>query len=247
MPTQKPKPKPSQRGAGNVSGRMRSQPQMSLKTVRDALPNDILGKIVAISKRQFKSMENPLNHPDLLEFGEVIKKDERIPRLVSNSIYDLETLVTLPPGKKYEVRVRILGVSPTSSRIYISMHRKSLLVHDRVGSLKKIAAYTIVNEVTLNRSELQLDSKISEVEERAFYSVYAHVAKALRHLPIPALTFPEDTDYVKFDSDGYVKEHMEDAPFKSRVSDLYTTPKSAQYLHKRSVVLSASKPAPAAR
>ena len=243
MPTQKPKPKPTQRGAGNVSGRMRSQPQMSLKTVRDALPNDILGKIVAISKRQFKSMENPLNHPDLLEFGEVIKKDERIPRLVSNSIYDLETLVTLPPGKKYEVRVRILGVSPTSSRIYISMHRKSLLG----GSLKKIAAYTIVNEVTLNRSELQLDSKISEVEERAFYSVYAHVAKALRHLPIPALKLPKDTDYVKFDSDGYVKEHMEDAPFESRVSKLYTTPKSAQYLHKRSVVLSASKPAPAAR
>ena len=240
MPTQRLQPKS---GAGNVSGRMRSQPQMSLKTVRDALPDDILGKIVAISKRKFKSMENPLNHPDLLEFGEAIKKDDRIPRLGSNSIYDFETLVTLPPGKKYEVRVRIVGVSPTSSIIYISMHRKSLLG----SSLKKIAAYTIVHSATLNRSELQVDSKISEVEERAFYSVYAHVAKALRHLPIPALKFPEDTDYVKFDSDGYVKEHMEDVPFESRVSKLYTTPKSALYLHKRSVILSASKPAPAAR
>jgi hypothetical protein len=233
-----PKQAPSQSGAVKVPVSMRSPSPISLKTIRDALPNDILGKIVAISKKQFKTMENPLNHPDLLEFGETIKTDERIPRLVSNSIYDLETLVTLPPGKKYEVRVRIMGLSPTTYNIYISMYRKSLIG----ASLKKIALYTLVSSGPNSTSEVLVDSKISEVEERAFYSVYAHVAKALRHLPIVALKFPKDTDYVTFGSEGYVKKHIKDAPFKSRVSELYTTPKSTQYLHTRSVVRSASKP-----
>ena len=239
-PTPKSAPAPAQSGAGNVPGRMRSP--LSLKTIRAALPDDILGKIAEISHKQFKALENPLNHPDLLEFGETIKKDERIPRLASNSVYEFKTLVTLP-GKKYEVRVSIFGVSPTSSRVYVSMHRKSLIG----ASLKKIAAYTFMSSGSLITSELLVDSKISEVEERAFYSVYAHVAKALSQLPMPALKFPEDADYVKFDSDGYMKEHMKDAPFKSRVSELYTTPKSAKYLHTRSVVRSASKPAPTAR
>jgi len=234
---------PTQRGSGNVPGRMRSpaaettskskpkpSPPLSLKTVRDALPNDILGKIAEISQKQFQSFANPLNHPDLLEFGETIKKDERIPRLARNSIYDFETLVTLPPGKKYAVLVRIHGVSPTASMVFVSMRRKSALG----DSLKKIAVYKFTSSGQRSVSELLLDSKISEVEERAFYSVYAHVAKALRHLPMPALKFPDNTDYVKFDSDGYMKEHMKDAPFKSRVSEMYTTPKSAKYLSERS-------------
>ena len=228
---------PTQRGAGNVSGRMRSpapKPKpsrpLSLKTVRDALPNDILGKIAEISQKQFQLLKNPLNHPDLLEFGEAIKTDERIQRLARDSIYDFEALVTLPPGKKYAVLVRIHGVSPTASMVFVSMRRKSALG----DSLKKIAVYKFTTSGQLSVSELLLDSKISDVEERAFYSVYAHVAKALSKLPMPALKFPDNTDYVKFDSDGYMKEHMKDAPFKSRVSELYTTPKSAQYLSERS-------------
>ena len=229
---------PSQKGAGNVPGSMRSKPpskQISLETIRDALPSDVLVKISAISKRNAKLAEDPINNPDLADLGEALRRNAKADDFFAHGRFDFAGDFSLPPSKKYSVSVFLFG--DRKSYIYkISMYRKS-----RIGlSPKLVARYT---RQYFDPERISLDEKIAEAEERAFYSVCAHVAKILADHRRPPLKSPTEVRYVRFDSEEEVKKTLSAGPLKTRVAELYSTPKSAQYIRERTVLREASKSA----
>lgn len=226
---------PSQKGAGNVSGRMRSSPKpkptprptpITLETIRDALPPDVLSKIAAISKKQAKLAENPINNPDLADFGAALKRETDKPSFLAHWRFDFAADFTLPPSKKYSASVYLF----TDGRSYnyrVRVYRKS-----RIGLSPKLIG--IYKKQHYTPAEVLLDAKISDAEERAFYSVCAHVAKSLSDNKAHAMPSPTEVDYVRFDSDYDVKETVRSEPLKTRVAEMYSTPKSAQYIRERS-------------
>jgi len=225
---------PAQKDSGNASGSVRSLPQpnksnpITLDTIRDALPTDVLSKIVAISKRQAKLAEDPINNPDLADFAEALKRDAYVPDFFAHGRFDFAGDFSLPTSKKYSVSVFLFG--DRKSYIYkISMYRKS-----RIGlSPKLVARYT---RQYFDPERISLHEKIAEAEERAFYSVCAHVAKILADHRRPPLKSPTEVRYVRFDSEEEVKKTLSAGPLKTRVAELYSTPKSAQYIRERTVL-----------